>query len=111
MALSEVDRLTRRIYPQENTGSYNEYESNYAPPVPRRERLRVAAKRLWKTGERAVSGLRVATAPALQKAQDHIFTVAAITCFDWAAFLWNDKAGLITAGVAFVLFELKVSKS
>jgi hypothetical protein len=58
-----------------------------------------------------VSGLRVATVPALRQAQDHVLSIAAITCFDWAAFLWNDKAGLITTGIAFILFELKVSNS
>jgi hypothetical protein len=116
MALSEVDRLTRRFEtPDYVIGSTNGYNNNnYAPPPKRHERLRVAAKWLKKAGERVVPGLRVATAPVLRAAEemkDHVFTIAAITCFDWAAFLWNDKAGLITMGVAFILFELKVSSS
>jgi hypothetical protein len=114
MSLSEVDRLSRRIYPNhDNTGlRFTDFsEIDYAPPAPKHERLGKAAKWLGKAGARAVSGLRVAIAPTLQQAKDHLFTIAAMTCFDWAAFLWNDKAGLITTGVAFILFELKVSSS
>jgi hypothetical protein len=107
MALSEVDRLTRR---------FDDTNHIYTPltPVPPTKAARLG-KWIKRVGGRAVSGLRVATAPTLQTAQqqlkDHVFTIAAITCFDWSAFLWNEKAGLITTGIAFILYELKVSSS
>jgi hypothetical protein len=113
MAISEIDRLTRHALPSGDDWFKQSY--NHTPRVPKHEWLGKTTKWLRKTGGGIVSGLRVATVPALQTAKatisDHILTIAAITCFDWAAFLWNDKAGLITTGIAFILFELKVSQS
>jgi hypothetical protein len=105
MALSEIDRLLKP-----RAGDYMGHPYTYTPPVhTRRERWAAAAKRLRTAGGAVASGLRVATAPALRTLSDHWMTIAAAGCADWAAFLWNDKSGLITAAILLVLIEIKVS--
>jgi hypothetical protein len=70
-------------------------------------------KQKWKRKSRIASEsirgfAKVAVYPRLRHAAEHTYTIAAIVCADWAAWLWNDKAGLITAAILLILFELKV---
>jgi hypothetical protein len=51
---------------------------------------------------------RVAVLPSLKHAAEHTYTIAAFVCADWASWMWNAKAGLITAAILLIAFELKV---
>lgn len=108
MSITELERLVRvhRIEPEREP-----YEPKHEQPKQEtrwRKVLRQAEK-VARAGGRGVSGLRAATAPALATLSDHWMSIAAAGAFDWAAFLWNDKSGLITAGIMLILLELKVS--
>ena len=106
MALTEVERLIRA--PRVEAGNYA-----YTPlhEVPKKDtRYRKVLRQIKVIGGKGVSGLRAATAPALETLNDHWMSFAAAGCADWAAFLWNDKSGLITAAVLLIALELKVSQ-
>lgn len=106
MALTEVERLIR--VPRVEAG-----DRTYTPlhEVPKKDtRYRKVLRRLKQIGGTGVSGLRAATAPALETLNDHWMSFAAAGCADWAAFLWNPKSGLITAAVLLIALELKVSQ-
>lgn len=106
MSLTEVERLIR--IPRVEAG-----DSSYVPlhKIPEQDnRYKKWLRRLKKLGGTGVSGLRAATAPALEVLTDHWMSFAAAGCADWAAFLWNAKSGLITAAVLLIALELKVSQ-
>jgi len=101
--VTEVDRLMR--VPDDRV---RQTRPGMVSPVLNRKRWGKYGERLRKTGSRIVSGLRAATAPALVSLQDHWMSISAMGCFVWAASLWCAQAGLVTAGVLLVLFEMKV---
>lgn len=89
--------------------SRRQIRSGMESPVIRASRWQHHLNRLRnRYHQKVVPGLRAATAPALAHLRDHYLTITAFSCFVWAAALWNAKAGLITAGILLVLFELKV---
>lgn len=106
MALTEVERLIR--IPRVEAGD-NSYSPLHEVPV-KDTRFKKVLRRLKQIGGTGVSGLRAATAPALETLNDHWMSFAAAGCADWAAFLWNEKSGLITAAVLLIALELKVSQ-
>lgn len=104
--LTEVERLIRA--PRVEAGDRSYHSPGHGKSRNSRwDKLLRRAKVLGGTG---VSGLRAATAPALDVLTDHWMSFAAAGCADWAAFLWNAKSGLITAAVLLVVLELKVSQ-
>jgi hypothetical protein len=112
MALSEVDRLTRpRLIPG---APDSVYEPQHQEDTRGQRFCKRASKLLGKAkGHVETATVRIlnVTAPALSQVRDHLLTVAAFVSADWAAFLWNEKSGLITAAVLLIAFELKVSRT
>jgi hypothetical protein len=109
MALSEVDRLTRpRLLP---SGEPIPFSQPDQPENKLKKRAARWLKNIGGVGERLGIGLRDVTAPAFDQLKDHVLTIAAFGCADWAAWLWNPKTGLITASVLLLAFEMKVARS
>jgi hypothetical protein len=106
--ITELERLVR--IPRVEAGNTSYHTPEHARPGNwRNQRWYKWLRRLREIGGTGVSGLRAATAPALETVSDHWMSFAAAGCADWAAFLWNAKSGLITAAVLLVLLEMKVS--
>lgn len=105
MPIPELERLARLPIDE-----FDFVRVPFEDDKPKPSRWKQAREKAKNLGGSVVSGLCAAAAPALRQLTDHVYTVAAMVCADWAAWLWNPKSGLITAAILLIAFEIKIGE-